>query len=401
MKRIVIITATNVAILCISALAVGQVAAPPAGRGGAAAPPAQAGPGRGQPTPPASGERAHYWWRDQGPGGRGQANTTLSRVSVKGNRFVDPDGKPILFRGLCISDPDKLKQQGHWNKEHFQKVKEMGTMLLRIPVHPVAWRERGGAEYVKLLDEAVQWSTELGMYVMIDWHSIGNMTTGIYQNPMYDTTKEETYGFWRAMSQRYGRNNTVAFFEFFNEPAAFGRVNWEAWKTIVEDEIAIVRSNNAQAIPMVAGFDWAYDLTPLRLNPIAAEGIGYTIHPYANKRPKNPSWEAAWEADFGFAAAKYPLMATEFGGFSEPVIPGAPAPAPPAVAAAGRGGFGGGGDPEYGPRLINYLEKKNISWTVWCFDPEWGPTLISDWDYTLNSSGRFTKAAMAAQIQTK
>src|SRR5271169_1839048 len=124
MKRIVIIGATNVAILCSSALAVAQVAAPPGGRGGAAAPPAQSGPGRGQPTPPAPGERGHYWWRDQGPGGRGQANTTLPRVSVKGNRFVDPDGKPILFRGLCISDPDKLKQQGHWNKEHFQKVKE-------------------------------------------------------------------------------------------------------------------------------------------------------------------------------------------------------------------------------------------------------------------------------------
>jgi hypothetical protein len=80
-------------------------------------------------------------------------------------------------------------------------------------------------------------------------------------------------------------------------------------------------------------------------------------------------------------------MATEFGGFAEPMIPGVPAPAPPTVAAAGKGGLGGGGDPEYGPRLINYLEKKNISWTVWCFDPEWVPTLISDWNYTLNSSG--------------
>ena len=66
-------------------------------------------------------------------------------ISVKGNRFVDPDGKPVLFRGLAISDPDKLEKQGHWNKEHFVKVKEMGTTLLRIPVHPVAWRERGGS----------------------------------------------------------------------------------------------------------------------------------------------------------------------------------------------------------------------------------------------------------------
>ena len=386
MKRIVIIAALSVAILYVSAMAVVQAAAQSA-----------------QPTPAgqtAAPARTHFWWRDQAPGaGRGAALPTPTKmplITVKGNRFVDPDGKPMLLRGLAISDPDKLAMQGHWSKDHFVKVKEMGATLVRIPVHPVAWRERGGAEYIKLLDQAVEWSTDLGMYIIIDWHSIGNMTTGVYQDPMYDTTKEETFGFWRAMSLRYARNNTVAFFEFFNEPAAFGRINWEAWKTIVEDEIAIVRANNAQAIPLVAGFDWAYDLTPLRLDPIAAEGIGYTIHPYSNKRPKQPSWEAAWQADFGFAAAKYPLIATEFGGFAAPVAPGAPPPATPAAV-----GRGFGADPDYGPTLINFLEKRGISWTVWCFDPEWGPTLISDWNYTLNASGLFAKAAMAGQIQTK
>jgi len=66
----------------------------------------------------------------------------------------------------------------------------------------------------------------------------------------------------------------------------------------------------------VAGFDWAYDLTPLILSPIAAEGIGYTTHPYSNKRPQ--PWEPKWEEDFGFATAKYPIIATEFGGFARP-----------------------------------------------------------------------------------
>jgi len=387
MKRFIVIGAVALALLLCCAMVFAQTA-PPAGRGAAAQP----------LSAPAPVRAPHIWWRDQGPGaGRGGANqnaTKMPLISVKGNRFVDPDGKPVLFRGLAISDPDKLEQQGHWSRDHFVKVKEMGTMLVRIPVHPVAWRERGGVEYIKLLDQAVQWCTELDMYVMIDWHSIGNMTTGVYQDPMYDTTKEETFGFWRAMSRHFNRNNTVAFFELFNEPAAFGRVNWEAWKTIVEDEIAIIRANTQQVIPMVAGFDWAYDLTPLRLDPIAAEGIGYTIHPYANKRPQ--PWEPKWEEDFGFAAAKYPLMATEFGGFA---APGTPVPAPSAAPAGGRGGFGGGSNAAYGPAIIKYLEGKGIGWTLWCFDPEWGPTLISDWNYTLNSSGQFGKAAMHGEIK--
>ncbi len=354
-------------------------------------------------APAVAPQRMHVWWREQGPGTRPYTTdaTKLPRISVKGNRFVDPDGKPMLFRGLAISDPDKLEMQGHWNKAHFEQVKAMGTTLLRIPVHPIAWRERTPVEYVKLLDQAVEWATDLGMYVIIDWHSIGNMTTGVYQDPMYNTTKEEAFAFWRAMSTHFGRHNTVAFFEFFNEPAAFGTVSWAAWKQIVEEEIAIVRSNNAQAIPLVAGFDWAYNLTPLRDDPIEAEGIGYTVHPYANKRPQ--PWEPKWEEDFGFAAAKYPMIATEFGGFAMPPAPGA-APAQPAAPPAGAPGFGGrgpGNSAAYGVAILKYLESKNISWTVWCFDPEWGPTLISDWNYTLNPSGQFIKAAMHGEIDLK
>ena len=35
------------------------------------------------------------------------------RVHVEGNQFVDPQGFPIIFRGLCFSDPVKLERPGH------------------------------------------------------------------------------------------------------------------------------------------------------------------------------------------------------------------------------------------------------------------------------------------------
>src|SRR5450432_4114326 len=83
------------------------------------------------------------WW--QGGGGGFRRPTTnpdakkLPLISVKGNHFVDPQGNVVLFRGVSISDPDKIDGQGHWNKEHFQHIKEMGATLVRIPVHPIAW----------------------------------------------------------------------------------------------------------------------------------------------------------------------------------------------------------------------------------------------------------------------
>jgi len=329
----------------------------------------------------ATEKRIHQWWNDRPVGGRPYtANARkMALISVKGNKFIDPQGKTVLFRGLSISDPDKLEGQGHWTKEHFAKVKEMGAMVVRIPVHPVAWRERTPAEYLKLLDQAVEWCTDLDLYIDLDWHSIGNLTTGLFQDPMYDTSQQETYNFWRTVARHFAGHNTVAFFELFNEPTTYrnelGPVNWMEWKRMQEDLIAIIRAYHVQAIPLVAGFDWAYDLTPLLLAPIAADGIGYVTHPYANKRPR--PWEPKWEEDFGFAAARYPVVATEFGGFA----------APNANADA------------YGPAIIKYLEGKGISWMVWCFDPEWGPTLIGNWEYKLTPAGEFAKIALMGGVR--
>jgi len=344
------------------------------------------------PKPP----RNHAWWRDWSPGMRPytEGSKRLPLISVKGNRFVDPSGNTVLFRGLAISDPDKLDMQGHWGREHFVKVKEMGAKLVRIPIHPIAWRERTPAEYIKLLDQAVGWCTELGMYVMLDWHSIGNLETEVFQDPMYETSRRETFSFWRTMARHFAGHDTVAFFELFNEPTTLrnqlGPASWGDWKRIVEDEIAMIRASDPQVIPVVAGFDWAYDLTPVRLEPIAAEGIAYSVHPYANKRPQ--PWEPAWELDFGFVADKYPVIATEFGGFPK-------APASPGSAAAGAPAAAAVRNATYGREIIGYLERKGISWTVWCFDPAWGPTLIKNWNYELNDSGEFAKAAMNGEVK--
>jgi hypothetical protein len=332
----------------------------------------------GQTAPP---KPLGNWWQERPAGLRLNSpdSKKLPLLAVRGNKIVDAQGNPVLVRGLSISDPDKLESQGHWSREYFEKVKEMGAMVVRVPVHPAAWRGRTPREYLKLLDQAVQWSTELGMYVMIDWHSIGNLLTGIFQDPMYDTSLQETYNFWRTIASHFAGHNTPVFYEFFNEPAhmnnQWGPVNWDEWKRINENLVAIVRGHDREKICLVAGFDWAYDLTPLRLAPIQADGVVYTTHPYANKRTK--PWEPKWEEDFGFAASRWPIIATEFG-FS-----------------ARRG------EPsDYGPSIIRYLEGKGIGWMAWCFDPQWGPQLLASWDnYALTPSGEFFKKAMHGVVE--
>ncbi len=305
----------------------------------------------------------------------------LSRIKVEGNKFVNAEGEPLVFRGLNTSDPDKLDTEKQWNKAYFQEMKNWGANVVRFPVHPTAWRKRGEENYLQLLDQGIEWATELGLYVIIDWHSIGNLRSHLYQAPMYETTKKETFEFWRTMSKQYKDHPTVAFFELYNEPTdsrgQFGVCSWKEWKEIVEEMITIIRAHDCQAIPLVAGWNWAYDLTPVKDDPINAEGIGYVSHPYPQKRDK--PWEAKWTEDWGFVAEKYPLILTEIGfchederGAHIPVI----------------------SDESYGDAITKYTAERGISWVVWVFDPKWSPMLFYDWTFKPTPQGVYFKKAM-------
>ncbi len=306
------------------------------------------------------------------------AQNTLSRIHVKGNNFVDDKGNTVVFRGLNTSDPHKLDNQGYWTLEYFKEIKNWGANLVRFPIHPPNWRERGHDAYFELLDKGIKWAEELEMHVIIDWHSIGNLRTEMYQSDIYDTTQKETFDFWRKIAVRYGNNTTVAFYEIFNEPTTYnhtlGTINWEQWVDINKEIITIIRANGGKGVPLVAGFNWAYDLTPLKTNPLTIEGIAFVSHPYPQKREK--PWEAKWDNDWGFIKETHPLILTEIG-FCGPEDPGAHSPVI--------------SDESYGDAITNYCDQKGISYMIWVFDKEWAPRLFIDDDYTPSRHGKYFK----------
>lgn len=181
---------------------------------------------------------------------------------------------------------------------------------------------------------------------------------------MYNTSKTETFRFWKTISARYVNNPVVAFYELFNEPTRYrgtlGRETWEEHKDYMKEIIGIIYAHDTTVIPLVAGFNWAYDLTDTNDNPINAEGIAYVTHPYPQKREQ--SWEEKWEADWGFAADTYLVIATELG-FMSADRPGARVPVI--------------SDEVHGEAIISFFEKKGISWAIWVFDSEWAPQLFN------------------------
>jgi len=311
-------------------------------------------------------------------------SSTMDWIWTDANRFVNESEETVIFHGVNIRDPHNLELDGHWTRGHFEEARRWGADIIRLPVHPGAWRTREKEDYLRLLDQGVQWARELGLYLIIDWHSIGNLKEELFQHEMYETTVEETEDFWDIVSQRYAREPVIAMYELYNEPTVsgdrFGEMTWKEWKAMNEEMIRIIRENHPRAVILVAGFDWAYDLTPVKKDPIDKPGIAYVSHPYPQKR--NPPWKMKWEKDWGFVADTYPVILTEIG-FALPEEEGVHVPVK--------------GDETYGKTLVDYASEKGISWVVWCFDPDWAPYMFTDWDYTPTRQGAFFKKAMTGR----
>lgn len=306
----------------------------------------------------------------------------LEKISVKGKNIVTENGEVIRLKGVSFSDPDKLENDGQWNLRYFQEAKNWGCNVVRFPVHPPRLNERGWDEYFALLDKGVEWAEQLGMYVIIDWHVIGNLPKEKFFRSIYITSVAETEKFWLKTAEHFKGNPTVAVYELYNEPThqgnVLGELNWNILRGFYENLIDKINAVDDEKIFLVAGMNWGYYLNEVIENPVNRKNVTYTSHPYPQK--ESAPWEAKWEKSWGHVADTYPIIATEFG-FMPESEPGAHIPCI--------------GDETYGKAIMDYFEKKGISFTLWSFDPNWPPTLIRDWDFTPSRQGKFFKTVLS------
>lgn len=323
----------------------------------------------------------------------GELSQPQAFLTVEGEKLVDENGEPVVLRGVNIADPAKLAHDDQWSERIFAEVADWGANVVRLPIHPMAWRRQGQQWYFERLDEAVHWANQHDMYLIFDWHVIGNLQSNLYQHPMYRTDMEETRRFWQQVALRYRDVPTVAVYELYNEPThdfighgdeSLGKASWEGLRAIHEELIDLIRVYDERVIPLVSGFNWAYDMSFIPEQPVRREGIAYAIHPYPQKAKPEEKTKAAffeaWQSQWGRVAEQYPVMATEFGwvredgyGAHQPVIHN---------------------EGTYGPRVVEFMEARDISWTAWIFDPDWSPTMITDWDFTPSEQGAFFKKTM-------
>ncbi len=325
------------------------------------------------------------------------AVNSLPRLQVVGNEIRDEDGNRIIFYGVNAIDPAWLKMYyHHWGVAYFQKMKEWGVKIVRLPVHFPAYKwfeakEKGS--YRRLLREAVDWAGSQGIYSIIDFHAIGYPPTGEWQvgqaedpnwGQIYQFTPAELKGFWQEIAQEFANDSRIAFYDLFNEPAKglpSGQNTsldaWLEWRDFAESLIDIIRQYDKERLVLVGGLQFSYDLRYVRDYPIRRGGVVYSVHIYPwSLLPGD--WHANWDTAFGNLTDCVPILVGEVG-----FDPNA-------------NDEGMRGTPEdFGIPLIDgYLAPKGIGWLAWNFGPEWTPALVSDWNYTPTVSGSFFRERM-------
>ncbi|MCM1273007.1 MAG: cellulase family glycosylhydrolase [Clostridium sp.] len=196
------------------------------------------------------------------------------KLSVKGTDLVDKDGNKYQLKGVSTHGiawfPDYV------NKDAFQTFRDdWGANLVRLAMYTdenSGYCTDGDKDYLKgLVDKGVQACTELGMYVIVDWHVLHDLNPQVY--------KDEAKKFFEEMSSKYkGYDNVI--YEICNEPN--GGTSWEDVKSYAEEVIPVIRANAPDAIIIVGTPNWSQDVDIAANNPVTGyDNIMYAIHFYA------------------------------------------------------------------------------------------------------------------------
>ena len=198
------------------------------------------------------------------------------QLSVKGTDIVDESGSKYQLKGVSTHGitwfPDYV------NKDAFQSIRDdWDANLVRLAMYTDTgdsngYCSGGDKDSIRgLVDAGVIAATELGMYVIIDWHILNDNNP----NSHIDDAKE----FFDDVSAKYSSNHNVIY-EICNEPN--GGTSWADIKSYAETIIPVIRKNDKNAIIIVGTPNWSQDVDIVSEDPITGyDNIMYAVHFYA------------------------------------------------------------------------------------------------------------------------
>jgi len=196
------------------------------------------------------------------------------KLRVNGANLVDKNGNKIQLYGMSTHGiawfPDYV------NLDTFKELSEVwNTNCIRLAMYTAesnGYCTTGNKENLKnLVKNGVDYATQLGMYVIIDWHILSD------RDP--NTNKDEAKLFFAEMSALY-KNNDNVLYEICNEPNG-SAVTWEVVKTYANEVIPVIRTNDPDSVIIVGTPTWSQDIHLAQQSPLEFANVMYTLHFYA------------------------------------------------------------------------------------------------------------------------
>lgn len=221
-------------------------------------------------------------------------------LQVQGADLVDAKGEKFQLYGMSTHGIAWFPQ--YVNKEAFKTLRDdWKSNCVRLALYTDEYNGycSGGnqEELKKLVEDGVSYATELGMYVIVDWHVLNDRNPNVH--------KEEAQRFFDEMAEKW-KNQENVLYEICNEPNS--GATWEEIKSYADQIIPVIRKHDSDAVIIVGTPAWSQDVEQALNDPLQYGNVMYALHFYARTHTE-------WLRDRAEACIRQglPLFISEFG----------------------------------------------------------------------------------------
>lgn len=194
-------------------------------------------------------------------------------LHVENGKLTDENGNTVQLYGMSTHGIAWFPQ--YINYDSFRTLRDdWNTNCIRLAMYTAEYGgycAGGDKEQLKqLVRDGVSYATELGMYVIVDWHILSDCDPN--QN------KDEAIAFFREMAEAFADNDNVLY-EICNEPN--GGTSWDSIKSYAEEVIPVIRAQKPDAVILVGTPTWSQEIDKAAASPLDDSNVMYTLHFYA------------------------------------------------------------------------------------------------------------------------
>lgn len=289
-------------------------------------------------------------------------------LHVENGKLTDQHGDVVQLYGMSTHGIAWFPQ--YVNSDAFRTLRDdWNTNCIRLAMYTAengGYCSGGDKEQLKqLVKDGVSYATDLGMYVIVDWHILSDGDPN--QN------KDEAIAFFKEMAETFTNNDNVLY-EICNEPN--GGTSWESIKAYAEEVMPVIREKRPDAVILVGTPTWSQEIDKAAESPLEDKNVMYTLHFYAGTHKDDLRNRLESYAQNGL-----PIFVSEFG----------------MCDASGNGA----NDFESTTKWLDLLNKYQISFMCWNLANKdesssvfrANSTKISDWsEEDLSEAGQWIKA---------